>query len=363
MKHDDPSAAKLSRCAFILAPALGIVLSRLALLAVFVFVHTPLHASGSADPVVASTPESESRTSAQAERERGENQKSAGDWSHIPDSQRGQSGGAPDESEGARKPDGAYQSPYRLKFTVPESELLFDAKTKRGSVAEQSPVPESEWRSERLKEKLGSWGPHPRQFDCPPEVKAKPAEWKRERVIAAASRFLGYDYQHHHIPDWDPAEGWPWKEVCSGRNGKGVDCSNFSAFNYNWALGVHLSTGIGPQAEQREVPSADGRVAAKVIARPAGEPDAWYDELVRTLKPGDLLYIRTSDMSKVSHVIMWLGSCAEGPDATPLVMDSHGAGVKDANGVAIPCGVHVRPFAKGSWYHRSFDHAHRLIGD
>jgi len=132
------------------------MLSLPTLLAALVLVHTPLHASGSAGPVVASAPESESPASAQADREHGEPQKSADDWSRIPDAQRGESGGAPDESEGARKPDGAYQSPYRLKFTVPESELLFDAKTKRGSVAEQSPVPESEWRSERLKEKLGS---------------------------------------------------------------------------------------------------------------------------------------------------------------------------------------------------------------
>ncbi|MEY2796316.1 MAG: hypothetical protein RIR10_2032 [Planctomycetota bacterium] len=324
-----------------------------------------LHAAGVLGAEVTTATESPTpRTEADApQKGQTEGQKASEDWPDTPESERGDEGDAPDESAGAKKPEGPYRSPYRLKFSVPESELLFDARTKRGSVAEQSLLPESEWRSERLKHKLGSWGPHPRQFDCPEEVKGKSDDWKRQRVIAAASRFLGYDYQHHHIPDWDPAEGWPWKQVCSGKNGKGVDCSNFSAFNYNWALGIHLSSGIRQQAEQREIPSAGGRVAAKVIARPKGEPDAWYDELARTLKPGDLLYIRTSDMSKVSHVIMWLGSCAEGPDATPLVMDSHGAGIKDANGVAIPCGVHIRPFAKDSWYHRCFDHAHRLVGE
>jgi len=35
--------------------------------------------------------------------------------------------------------------------------------------------------------------------------------------------------------------------------------------------------------------------------------------------------------------------------------------IKDANGHAIPCGVHLRPFRKGSWYHASFDHAHRWV--
>lgn len=354
MMHDPLQEPRLARHAAALARTLVPLAAFLAIV-VFVMATPSLQADTGAGAALAAPQ--------QATPPRLERQEPDAARPDIPESARGDEGNAPDESAGARKPDGPYRSPYRLKFTVPESELLFDTKTKRGSVAEQSLVPESEWRSERLKQKLGSWGPRPRPFDCPPEVKDKPAEWKRERVIAAASRFLGYDYQHHHIPDWDPAEGWPWKQVCSGHNGKGVDCSNFSAFNYNWALGIHLDSGIRQQAEQRDVPTADGRVNAKVIARPSGDPDAWYDELVRTLKPGDLLYIRTSDMSKVSHVIMWLGSCAEGPDATPLVMDSHGAGVKDANGVAIPCGVHIRPFAKGCWYHRSFDHAHRLIAD
>lgn len=280
-----------------------------------------------------------------------------------PDASRGDEGLAPDESLGARQPKGRYQSPYRIKLHHPESELLFDAKDHRGSVAEQSATPIAEWTDERRKQELGSWGPRARAFDCPAEIRDKPADWKRERVIAAAARFIGYDYQHHHIPDWEPPKGWPWKSVCSGHDGKGVDCSNFSAFNYNWALGIHMSSGIADQAAERDIPASGARVDAKRIARPAGEPDAWYDSLARDLKPGDLLYIRTADMSHVSHVIMWLGGCGEGPDATPLVMDSHGAGVKDANGVAIPCGIQIRPFAKGSWYHRSFDHAHRLIGD
>lgn len=351
MMHDAFHAPRLSRAIVALATTLLFVASFAALVAA----SPSLHAGGGVEPGLASA--------RPAEPPRHEEGAPQDPWPDIPESSRGDEGGAPDESSGARSPEGPYRSPYRLKFTVPESELLFDAKTRRGSVAEQSTLPESDWRSERLKQKLGSWGPRPRQFDCPPEVKGKPAEWKRERVIAAAARFLGYDYQHHHIPDWDPPEGWPWKQVCSGRNGKGVDCSNFSAFNYNWALGIHLDSGIRQQAEELDVPSADGRVAAKLIARPSGDPDAWYDELVGTLRPGDLLYIRTSDMSKVSHVIMWLGSCAEGPDTTPLVIDSHGAGIKDAHGVAIPCGVRIRPFAKGSWYHRSFDHAHRLIAD
>ena len=65
--------------------------------------------------------------------------------------------------------------------------------------------------------------------------------------------------QHHHIPDWDPPAGWPWHKVAYGRNSKGVDCSNFSSFCYNLALGVKLDTGIRPQAKRREVRGPGGR--------------------------------------------------------------------------------------------------------
>jgi cell wall-associated NlpC family hydrolase len=289
----------------------------------------------------------------------------------LPRSQSGDHRPAPAESERARSQDGAsaarpddhYRSPYRIRFHHPEAELLFDANSPRGSVAEQSTVPIAEWTDSRSSGKLGSWGPAARKFDSPPEVRAKPAAWRRERVIAAATRFIGYDYQHHHIPDWEPAKDWPWKPVCSGRNGKGLDCSNFSAFNYNWALGIHMSSDISEQARERRLDSATGRIEAQVIARPEGDPDGWYTRLAADLKPGDLLYIRTADMSHVSHVVMWLGDCGEGPDATPLVIDAHGEGARDAAGASIPCGVRIRPFTRGGWYHRSFDHAHRLIVD
>jgi len=47
----------------------------------------------------------------------------------------------------------------------------------------------------------------------------------------------------------------------------------------------------------------------------------------------------------------------------PLILDSTGAGRKDANGRSIPDGVWLRPFTENSWYHRSAVHALRLIPD
>ena len=268
-----------------------------------------------------------------------------------------------DEASDAKAYEGPYRSPYALRFSVPEQELLFDARGPRGAAGAQSSVPEREWYSEETRRKWGGWGVPARMFDCPPQVHEKPAEWRRQRVVAAASRYIGYEYQHHHVPDWNPPQGWPWNHCCAGKQGKGVDCSNFSGWNFNWALGIHLNTDIHKQAAEATAKSAHGEARAEVIKRPEGNPAEWYDRLVKTLKPGDLLYIRDNKQTKVTHVIMWIGECGTSPDGTPLVMDSTGGKIKDCNGHAIRCGIHLRPFKKGSWYHTSFDHAHRWVAD
>lgn len=266
-----------------------------------------------------------------------------------------------DEAADAKAYTGPYQSPYKLTFKHPLHDLLFDAKGPRGSAAEESSVPHQEWYSPKVKQKWGSWGVPPRKFDCPPQVAGKPVEWRRERVVAAATRLIGYEYQHHHVPDWNPPAGWPWQQCCAGRNGKGLDCSNFSGWNYNWALGIHLNTDVHKQAAVTKAPSTHGEVHAETIHRPEGSPGEWYAALCEKLAPGDLLYIGNAQRTKVTHVIMWVGNCAESPDGVPLVIDSTGGKIKDSSGHAIPCGIHLRPFKKGSWYHHSFSHAHRWV--
>ena len=279
------------------------------------------------------------------------------------DSQAGDTGESAtiDEAADAKEYDGPYQSPYRLTFRHPLRELLFDAGGPRGRETEQSPVPHGEWYSAKVRQKWGSWGVPARKFECPPQVHGKPVEWRRERVVAAATRLIGYQYQHHHVPDWDPPESWPWNECCGARHGKGLDCSNFSGWNYNWALGIHLNTDIHKQAARKQAPSTHGEIHAETIHRPEGAPAEWYTHLCGKLLPGDLLYIGNRDRTKVTHVIMWVGACAESPDGVPLVIDSTGGKIKDSSGHRIPCGIWLRPFGKGSWYCHSFSHAHRWV--
>src|SRR5262245_56350171 len=123
-----------------------------------------------------------------------------------------------------------YRSPYSVKFSYPVRDLLADLERgTRGEAHHQSSLPFRDWYHAETRRRYGSWGPPARHYPASSHAGEKAVEWKRERVIAVGLRYVGYSYQHHHIPDWDPPRGWPWKEVASGHNGKGVDCSNFSS--------------------------------------------------------------------------------------------------------------------------------------
>jgi cell wall-associated NlpC family hydrolase len=193
-----------------------------------------------------------------------------------------------------------YRSPYRLKFRVPlpELEVGFDEPPWYGPQHEAA-IPAEQWYGAHVRRRYGAWGPPARQYPPAPGVRERDATWLQDRVILAASRWIGYPYQHHHIPDWNPPSHWPWHRVAYGRNSKGIDCSNFSSFCYNYALGIKLDTGIRQQAARREVrgPGGRGVLAIEVVERMP------YRDLIRTLQPADLLYIR-NNAGKIAHVIM-----------------------------------------------------------
>ena len=214
------------------------------------------------------------------------------------------------EADEAVAYEGAYQSPYSLRFHFPMEELLPDAHTGRGSPGAQARIPEREWYSEA----------------------------------------------------WDPPAGWPWNSCCTGHQGKGVDCSTFTSWNYNWGLGIHVLTNVVAQGANRIAQGPEGELRAERIDRPEGRPGDWYEQLCATLETGDILFIRMHpDQPAVVHAIMWVGDVGQSPDGTPLIIDSTGGEVKDSNGHKIPSGIHLRPFRKGGWYHTCFSHAHRWV--
>lgn len=254
--------------------------------------------------------------------------------------------------------DKAYRSPYTVKFTFPTSELLADIEHgTRGELRELSSVPVGDWYSKRIRERFGAWGPPARHFPAAHAVAGRPLPWQRERVVALGLRYQGYGYQHHHLPDWNPPAGWPWKETAVGHNGKGVDCSNFTALVYNLGFGLKPSSDVHKQAEHLDI---DGPGPARSSRATRLELPKSYRELIDTLHTGDLLYIRNR-AGALAHVVIWVGAIGHTPDGKPLILDSHGEGVKDSSGVSIPAGVQLRPFGEKSWYFHSASHAHRLI--
>lgn len=250
-------------------------------------------------------------------------------------------------------------SPYRLEFTYTLEELVGDLlHGERGDPRRESETPHHEWYSHHVRKHLGAWGPNQRRYEPLPGLAERPVAWKRERAIATGARFLGYGYQHHHIPDWDPPRGWPWKHCCMGHNGRGVDCSNFTTFVYNQGFGIHMSSGIGQQSRTETALEGHHGVRVSQIELPAD-----HDERADALRTGDLLYIRGREGGPITHVVMWVGAIGHSPSGAPLVMDSHGPDVVDDNGRHIPCGIQLRPFRKGSWYDRCASHAHRIFHD
>lgn len=253
----------------------------------------------------------------------------------------------------------AYRSPYRVEFSWPREELIGDLeRTERGDRRLEADVPPAEWYSHRVRERFGAWGPKAREYPAPRGVEGWTVEQKRERVIAVAMRFVGYAYQHHHVPDWDPPRGWPWKPTCAGRNGRGVDCSNFTGFVYNQGFGLRINTAVGHQAEERY---AEGPGRERTPLHRVELPES-YRERVAALRSGDLLYIRNRS-GEISHVVLWVGPIGRSPDDVPLILDSHGEDVRDSEGKSIPCGIHLRPFRENSWYNHSASHALRVFVD
>jgi hypothetical protein len=176
----------------------------------------------------------------------------------------------------------------------------------------ESSVPEAEWYADALN---GTWGPPAVAYPpiATPDGCAE-IDWRRQRVIAVAEKYVGLPYQHHHIPAWDPASAWP------GAEGPGLDCSNFSAWVYDYALGTTFTSNVQAQADGAEAP---GRRLE------ADEP----------LEPADLLYILSEDLSQVAHVVLLV-------DAQHII-DSTGPGVQ------------LRSFT--GWYQDRYSHARRVV--
>lgn len=248
-----------------------------------------------------------------------------------------------------------YVSPYRFQFTFPASALTADFETgPRASAAQESFFPPFPLWAEPRAYPPGheSWGPHPRLYPAPEMPReGNRTRWQQERLLAVGQRYLGYAWQHHHIPDWQPPADWP---STTPDRAKGLDGSTLTAWLFNFGLGVRIDSDVRRQAE------LPGFRLLQV--REPVPPE--HETLVKILQPGDLIFLRGhhefAPGDGIAHVAVWVGDVGR-PAGEPLVLDSHAAKVKDSNGQDIPPGVQLRPFRAGSWYHLAFDHALRLV--
>jgi cell wall-associated NlpC family hydrolase len=256
-----------------------------------------------------------------------------------------------------------YASPYSLRFASGDAQrdAGFDQQPWNDPAAE-SAQPVAAWQAAHARRPDGSWpqgaawGPVAAQYPAPSLPRTDPA-YLRERVIAVAARQIGLAYQHHHIPSWVPPAGWAWRPVVAGANGPGLDCSNFTSFVFNYALGIRLPTAIGLQAETLTLAGPGGAGCLRAGRITLGR----YAGLRARLAPADLIYIRDRQ-GGIGHVVMWLGEIGQSADGVPLVIDCTESGLRDASGALIPPGVRLRPFRRGGWYWRRASHAHRIIG-
>jgi cell wall-associated NlpC family hydrolase len=273
------------------------------------------------------------------------------------------------------EPDRAtYQSPYTFAAAVTDPALTPDflqAPKRPQDFQDWSRTPFADWYNlEAIRRLRTVWGPYYRDFDAPAGALQKDATWDQLRVLAAANQLRGtIPYGHHHMHVWNVPDEPRWQDAHISP-GIGIDCSDFTHWAYSYGLGILLPTGIEEQAAISSAPMhlADGTIAHIPAQRIADIQNGFphdFAQLVATLQPGDLLFIRSDPAltNKISHVIMWLGADASDTNHkdTYFVMDSHGDVVIDSNGNHIPSGPQIRPFREKSYYFSSYDHALRFF--
>lgn len=155
------------------------------------------------------------------------------------------------------------------------------------------------------------WGPAADTLPTPviPQgAQCDSTTWKQERILAVAMRYifasgnpLGLQYRHHHIPGWEPPAstyaGAPADNpdadnpqgLTAWDPGRGLDCSNFTAWVYNYGLGIKFSGDVHRQADGTAGPMG------RRIPREG------------SFEPGDLLYLHPNgDAGKASHVAIFI---------------------------------------------------------
>lgn len=196
-----------------------------------------------------------------------------------------------------------------MKFILPTALLLYFSvahtdicqQSVTADMTTRSSLPQTLISKDHWQDYWGSWGPPPALY---PAVQVPQdcdlGEWRRKRIRAVAENYIGLPYLHRHIP----AAG-------------GLDCSNFTAWVFNFGFGLKIDSNVHRQAET------------------AGRKLAPTDKIML----GDLLFIWNRDKTEIGHVVIYLGD--------DTLIDSTGPGVQ------------MRKYT--GWYKERFAWARRIF--
>ncbi|MEE6177255.1 NlpC/P60 family protein [Mycobacterium sp. 050134] len=205
----------------------------------------------------------------------------------------------------------AERGEFPYQFSCSMSALTGDFAGRDGLPQSQEP-PDTWYRTDAQGHyQNGGWGPRADALPAPglpQNAGCDGTTWKRERILAVARRYiyapdnpLGLQYRHHHIPGWNPPAST--YAVAAVENpdpdapqastawdpGPGLDCSNFTAWVYNYGLGIKFGGDVHQQAD-----GSAGPMGAHI---PADGP----------FEPGDLLYLHPNGNASVaSHVVIYI---------------------------------------------------------
>ncbi|WP_156669983.1 MULTISPECIES: NlpC/P60 family protein [unclassified Mycobacterium] len=200
---------------------------------------------------------------------------------------------------------------FAYPFACDKASLTADFASRDGLPQTQDP-PGDWYRTDADGHYLNrGWGPRSVALpppDIPQDARCDASTWRRERVLAVALRYvyspgnpLGLQYRHHHIPGWQPPTSTyagalgenPDPDAPQGLTawdpGRGLDCSNFTAWVYNYGLGIKFGGDVHEQA--------DGTAGPMGRRVPQEGP----------FRPGDLIYLHPNgDASRASHVVIYV---------------------------------------------------------
>lgn len=207
---------------------------------------------------------------------------------------------------GVAAPAHADPGAYAFPFTCNRDSLSADF-AQRDQLPETD-VPAAQWYVQDAHGRYLNDGTGPRPAALPPVstpdgAGCDAATWRRERIVAAALHYVNLPYRHHHIPEWDPPSSTQPGHVpdpddpehsrssspATWAGGPGLDCSNFTAWVYNYALGIGFGGNV-----HRQYDGTAGPMGQRLSA------DSPF-------QPGDLIYLHPNDDPAVaSHVVIYL---------------------------------------------------------